>query len=112
MVNKLMLSLPNEIAAVVLPFHGLFAQQRSWQKAQEMLVGAILCQGRRTVSRVLQVMGLAQERHYGNYYRMLSRVGWSGLAGAQMLLAMILLSLVGNQMVVIGIDETLLAALG
>ena len=106
-VIKLMLSLPKEIAAVLAPFEDLFAQQRSWQKAQELLVGAILCQGRRTVSQVLQVLGLGQEPHYGNYYRMLNRVGWSGLAGAQTLLALIIVWLVGNQTVVIGIDETL-----
>jgi hypothetical protein len=102
-----MLSLPKAIADVLAPFHVLFAQQRSWQKAQEMLVGAILCQGRHTVSRVLQVMGLGQEQHYGNYYRMRSRVGWSGLAGAQTLLALFIVALVGSQTVVIGIDETL-----
>lgn len=102
-----MLSLTKEITGVLNAFQNLFTQQRSWQKAQVMLVGAILCRRERTVSRVLEVMGLGQERHYGNYYRMLSRVGWSGLAGAQTLLAMIIIWLVGNQTVVIGIDETL-----
>jgi hypothetical protein len=83
-----MLSLPNEIADVLAPFQGVFAQQRSWQKAQTLLVGGILCQGHRTVSRVLQVMGLGQAQQYGKYYRMLSRVGWSGLAAAQTLLSL------------------------
>ena len=102
-----MLSLPDEITAVLGQFQNLFAQQRSWHKAQVMVVGALLCRGQRTVSRVLQVMGLGQERHYGNYYRLLSRVGWSGLAGAQLLLTLIIVLLVGEQTVVIGIDETL-----
>ena len=53
-----MLTLPNEMADVLAPFKGMFAQQCSRQKAETMLVGAILCQGNRTVSRVLQVMGL------------------------------------------------------
>lgn len=102
-----MLSLSKEIAEVLSPFQVLFVQQRSWQKAQVMLVGAILCQGQRTVSRVLQVMGLGQEQQYGKYYRMLSRVGWSGLAGAQILLGMIVTFLVSNDPLIIGIDETL-----
>jgi hypothetical protein len=102
-----MLSLPKEIAEVLAPFAVLFAQQRSWHKAQAMLVGAIVCRGKRTVSRVLHSMGFEQETEYGNYYRMLSRVGWSGLAAAQTLLTLIVLLLVGNQTVVIGIDETL-----
>ncbi len=92
---------------MLAPFRGVFAQQRSWQKAQTMLVGAILCQGHRTVSRVLQVMGLGQAPQYGKYYRMLSRVGWSGLAAAQTLLSLIILAFVGPETVVIGIDETL-----
>jgi hypothetical protein len=43
--------------------------------------------------------------HYGNDYRLLSRVGWSGLAGAQILLGLIL-TLLASATVVIGIDET------
>jgi hypothetical protein len=70
-----MFNLTNQVAYVLAPFQSLFAQQRSWHKAQEMLVGAILCRGERTVSRVLTVMGLAQSPQYGKYYR----VGWSDL---------------------------------
>ncbi len=95
------------MSSVLAPFQILFVQQRSWQKAQEMLVGAILCRGKRTVSRVLTVMGLAQSPQYGKYYRVLSRVGWSGLKGAQILLGMILALLTPGRSIVIGIDETL-----
>jgi hypothetical protein len=103
----MMQSLPNTISEVFSPFQVLFMQQRSWQKAQQLLMGALLCQGQRTMSRVLCVLGLDQERHYGNYYRVLSRVGWSALAGAQVLLGLIVSWLVGEGRVVIGIDETL-----
>jgi DDE superfamily endonuclease len=85
----------------------LFAQERSWDKAQQMLVGVVLCQSKRTVSRVLRVLGLDQERHYGNYYRLLSRVGWSGLEGGRILLGLIVTLLLRGQCLVIGIDETL-----
>jgi hypothetical protein len=102
-----MFNLTDEVASVLAPFQILFVQQRSWQKAQEMLVGAILCRGKRTVSRVLTVMGLAQSPQYGKYYRVLNRVGWSGLKGAQILLGMILALLTPGKSIVIGIDETL-----
>lgn len=101
-----MLTLPKVVAEVLTPFQRLFVQHRSWQKAQLMLVGALLCRGQRTVSRVLRVMGLEQERHYCNYYRILSRVGWSGLAGAEILLGLIV-SVFVSTTVVIGVDETL-----
>jgi len=70
-----MLTLPNAVAEVLTPFQKLFVQQRSWQKVQLMLVGALLCRGKRTVSRVLRVMGLEHDPQYGNYYRVLSGVG-------------------------------------
>ncbi|NJL03270.1 MAG: transposase [Spirulinaceae cyanobacterium SM2_1_0] len=102
-----MLSIPEAVSEVLTPFQVLFVQQRSWQKGQALLVGALMCQGKRTMSRVLSVMGLAQERDYGNYYRLLSRVGWSGLTGARILLGLIVSLLLVGQPVVIGIDDTL-----
>jgi hypothetical protein len=53
------------------------------------------------------VMGLAQSKHYGKYYRVLNRVGWSGFKGAQILLGLILTLLSDGKSIVIGIDETL-----
>jgi hypothetical protein len=50
-----MFNLTNEVSEVLAPFKVLFVQQRSWQKSQEMFVGAILCRGKRTVNRVLTV---------------------------------------------------------
>jgi DDE superfamily endonuclease len=102
-----MLSLADEIAIVLSPFQVLFVQQRSWQKAQVMLVGAWLCRGKRTVSRILRVMGLAQASDYTSYYRLLSRVKWSGLLAAQILLGLIVTVLVGDEPLIVGIDETL-----
>jgi hypothetical protein len=49
-----MFTLPSEVLTVLSPFQVLFKQQRSWDKAEQMLVGAILCRGKRTVSRVLE----------------------------------------------------------
>jgi hypothetical protein len=74
-----MFTLPSEVSGVLSPFQVLFKQQRSWHKAQQMLIGAILCRGKRTVSRVLETLGLAQCKQYSNYYRVLNRVGWSGV---------------------------------
>jgi hypothetical protein len=107
LILKQMYTLAKEVSEVLSPFQALFGQQRSWEKAQSMLVGAILCRGKRTVSRVLTVMGLAQSNSDGKYDRVLSRVGWSGLAGARILLGMILALLSPRQAIVIGIDETL-----
>lgn len=78
-----MLNLTQEVESILAGFASLFAQRRSWQHAQVLLIGLWLCQGKRTVSRLLQVMGLGEERRYHKYYRILSRAGWSGLKGAK-----------------------------
>ena len=44
------------IVAVLLPFATLFTSP-TWQKAQLLLVGAVLTPGQRTVAAALRVMG-------------------------------------------------------
>lgn len=95
------------ILEVLCPFKSLFAQQRTWQKAQDLLTGAILCRGKRTISQVLRTLGLSHDKHYVNYYRLLNRVQWSGLDAAKILLQAIMSHFVGNQPIMIGIDETI-----
>jgi len=63
-----MLHLPSRFAAVILSFAPLFFQ-RSWQHAEVLLIGAILAPGKRTVTSLLQISGLAQERRFVNYHR-------------------------------------------
>jgi hypothetical protein len=62
--NKSMHSLAKEMVQVLAPFASLFAQRRSWVHAQILLCGLFLGHGKRTVSRGLQVLGLAGDAHY------------------------------------------------
>ncbi len=71
-----MLCLPTRFAAVILSFAPVFFQ-RSWRHAEVLLTGAILAPGKRTVSSLLRIGGLAQERHFVNYHRVLNRAAWS-----------------------------------
>ena len=57
------LNLPVEVASIIEPFAALFSK-RVWDQAQVLLVGAILTTGKRTVTSILGVMGLTQERHF------------------------------------------------
>jgi hypothetical protein len=59
-----MLILPNLLAALLGTFRGLLSG-RVWQQVQVLVVGAILCLGKRPVSAGLRVMGLAADRRYG-----------------------------------------------
>jgi DDE superfamily endonuclease len=93
------------LAAIVSCFCGLFSA-RIWQHVQILLLGAILCPGKRTVSAVLRVMGLSKERSYGKYHRVLSRAVWSSRKVARRLLVHLIGTFVPSGVVVMGIDDT------
>ncbi len=101
-----MLSLPSRFAAVILCFAPLFLQ-RSWRHAEVLLIGAILAPGRRTVASLLRIAGLAQERRFVNYHRVLNRAAWSGRAAAHVLLGLLLEAFAPKGPVVLGLDDTI-----
>jgi hypothetical protein len=101
-----MLSLPARFAAVILCFAPLF-RERSWRHAEVLLIGAILVPGRRTVTGILRIAGLARERRFVNYHRVLSRAAWSGRAAAHVLLGLLLDAFAPRGPVVLGLDDTI-----
>ena len=101
-----MLSLPARFAAVILCFAPLL-RERSWRHAEVLLIGAILVPGRRTVTGILRIAGLARERRFVNYHRILSRAAWSGRAAAHVLLGLLLDAFAPRGPVVLGLDDTI-----
>ena len=101
-----MCSVPVTLTQLIVKFAPLFSK-RVWEHAQVLVVGALLAPGKRTVTAVLRVMGLSQERHYQNYHQVLNRARWSSLAVARVLLGMVVGTFVPAGPVVIGIDDTL-----
>ena len=102
-----MLPLPVEIIAVLQPFAPAF-RRCVWEWAKVLLVGAILVPGGRTVTSVLRVVGLSQERHFANDHRVLNRDQWSSRALSRILLGLLLRAFVPSDApVVVGIDETI-----
>jgi len=101
-----MLPLPETIIALLTPFAALFSAP-VWNHVQVLLVGTILCRGPRTVTSVLRVMGLGEEKGFEKYHRVLSRARWSGLQGAKILLGLLLLLCPSGWPVLIGVDETI-----
>ena len=45
-------------AAIILTFTPVFLQQRTWRRAELLLIGAILAPGKRTVTSLLRITGL------------------------------------------------------
>ena len=99
-------TLPDEYSTLFAQLRPFFSK-RVWKLAMVLLVGAILAPGRRTVTAILRIMGLSQERHFQNYHRVLNRAVWSNLALSLVLLRLLLNTFLSFGPVVIGIDETI-----
>jgi hypothetical protein len=101
-----MLSIPVTLTRLIVRF-APFLSKRVWDHAQVLIVGALLAPGKRTVTAVLRVMGLSQERQFQQYHRVLNRARWSSVAVARVLLGLVVDTFVPTGPVVIGIDDTL-----
>jgi hypothetical protein len=101
-----MSTLPAGFAQLILPFAGLFSK-RVFQSVQVLLAGAILAPGKRTVTAVLRVMGLSQERHFQTYHRVLNRAAWSSLAASRILLQLLVRAFAPEGPLVFGLDDTI-----
>lgn len=101
-----MITLPDEYNTLLAHFRPFFSK-RVWKLAVVLLVGAILTPGKRTITAILRIMGLCQERHFQNYHRVLNRAVWSNLALSFVLLCLLLKTFLPSGPVVIGIDETI-----
>lgn len=102
-----MLTLPKRIIQVLRCFEEVFSE-RVWEWAKVLLIGAILAPGERTVTAILRVMGLNQERQFQNYHRVLNRATWSSRALSRLLLRLLVAIFVPEDApIVVGIDETI-----
>src|SRR5512143_974846 len=98
--------LPPDVLPIIRVFAPLFTD-RVWRRAQVLLIGAILTPGKRTVTAVLRIMGLEQERCFKNYHRVLSRARWSGVAASRLLLTLLVGVFVPQGPVLMGLDDTI-----
>ena len=102
-----MLTRPVSIIRLLEPFGTIF-QAKTWEKAQLLLVGAILSPGKRTVTSALRVMGLSRDGNFARYHYVLNRARWSSLQLSRTLLFLLLRHLdSGIGPLVFGIDETI-----
>lgn len=76
-----MLTLPSEYVTLIQAFAPIFSK-RIWQHLQVLVIGAILAPGKRTVTAVLRIMGLSQEKHFQNYHRVSNAPSGQGAQSA------------------------------
>ncbi len=81
--------------------------RRVWGHAVDLVVGALLTPGKRTVTAALRALGLTRERRFERYHRVLNRDAWSGLAVSRVLLGLVVAAFAPTGPLVVGIDESL-----
>jgi hypothetical protein len=100
------MSVPSEVAAVLLPFACLFTQP-TWLRVGYLICGAILTTGPRTVCSILRALGLSRYKQFQNFHRVLNRAQWSSYKAAQVLSKLLIQTFVPSGPIVFGIDELL-----
>lgn len=87
MASGPMLSLPGE-AQFLEQFRAVFGEP-TFRRVLLLCVGAIVADGRRTVSRLLWVVRALSVGHASSYHRVFSRSTWSALAAARVLAGLV-----------------------
>src|SRR5947209_12971786 len=95
------------IKALLATFAPAFSAP-TFAHALVLVYGTILAPGRRTVSAALRAVGLAEERHFTTYHRVLNRAVWSPLVLSRLLLGLLVLTFIAPGLpLLLVIDETL-----
>lgn len=101
-----MATISSGLTRAIVGLSDLFSK-RAWPLVQLLLAGAILAVGPRTVSAVLRVMGLSEERQFQRYHRVLNRVKWSTLATSRRLLTLLIEAFVPDGPLIMALDDTI-----
>lgn len=102
-----MLRIPPEFQSTISSFSRFF-RRRTFANAQQLLLGAIICPGSRTVCNVLRTIGLADEEAFCNFHRVLNRATYSMLDLSRHLLKLLVCHFTSSEeYLVFGVDETI-----
>lgn len=101
-----MFTLPLEFSEIISEFSPLFSK-KIFGRAGQLLLGAVLTQGRRTVCGVLRTLGLKDISNWDLYHRVLSRAKWSAFKCSRKLLGLLVRRFGCGGRLVFGLDETL-----
>ena len=97
---------PLEFSEIISEFSPLFSK-KIFERAGQLLLGAILTQGKRTVCGVLRTLGMKDIPNWDLYHRVLSRAKWSAFKCSRKLLGLLVKHFHSDLILVFGLDETL-----
>ncbi len=95
-----------ELMSMMIAFAPLFSQ-RVWPQALTLVMRALLAPGKRTVSQLLRVMGLADKPQFQRYHRVLNRAVWSSRQASRILLSILVTTFAADGVMVMGLDDTI-----
>jgi len=103
-----MLTEASSFQSMLVNFSPVFTEP-SFKNCTTLMVGWLLCTGRRTISRVIQVGALAggTRRHHSTLYRFFSRARWEHDGLGACVLQLVLEFLPSNARIVLTVDDTL-----
>jgi hypothetical protein len=101
-----MLSLPHPFISVIAVLAPVFSKA-VWPHVKVLLTGAVLAPGKRTVTAILQIMGLSTYPDFQTYHRVLNRAVWSPLKARRLLLRLLVAVWLPGEVIVLGLDDTI-----
>ena len=88
------------------PFRTAFTT-RTWKNALVLVMGALPAPGKRTVPSCLRITGHAECNTFSSFHQVLNRARWQSHELARQLLQLLVTALVGNEPVIVGLDDTI-----
>ncbi len=102
-----MITLPKEFEQQISAFAPLFSK-KVFKHVSVLVLGSLLTVGRRTICSALRTVGLAEERQFHKYHRVLSKAKWSCRHGGKLLLGLLVDRFFDkSEPLIFGIDETI-----
>src|SRR5919202_1305209 len=101
-----MLSLPIAFSRAIGVFAPVFSRP-VWQHVKELMTGAVLAPGQRTVTAILRMMGRSAAPDFQTYHRVLNRAVWSPLTASRLLLRLLVAVFIPPGSVVFCLDDTI-----
>lgn len=99
-------NLPDEVQDILSDF-GTCCSHSVWLNACVLVIGAILCIGKRTVTSALRVMGLKDDKRFTNFHRVLNRAKWCSLTCSRILLGKLIKLVPEDWPLLFIVDETI-----
>ena len=100
-----MQTLPEPIVSIITSFSSLFSRS-VFVHAFELIVGAILSRGKRTVTSALRMIGKDQDQKFPEYHYVLSCAKWSALSAARILFGLLIHIIPDNEALTFVVDDT------